>query len=76
MEYYYNIVLPAEKKFQKENSKQNDDIFKLEKEVIKVIEENNNFPREMPKPIKLNDLTKYYSIKWKKNIKKINKENF
>ena len=76
MDYYYNIVLPAEKKLKAEKEKQNDDIIKLEKEVIKVIEEYNNFPKEMPKPIKLKDLTKYYGIKWKKHIKKINKENY
>ena len=75
MEYYLNIVLPAEKS-RIETEKQNKEIFSLEKEVIKVIEENNNFPKELPKPIQLKDLTKYYGIKWKKNLQKINKENF
>ncbi len=75
MEYYLNIVLPAEKS-RIETEKQNEEIFSLEKEVIKVIEENNNFPKELPKPIQLKDLTKYYGIKWKKSIQKINKENF
>lgn len=74
MEYYLNIVLPAEKS-RIETEKQNEEIFSLEKEVIKVIEENNNFPKELPKPIQLKDLTKYYGIKWKKNLQKINKEN-
>ena len=75
MEYYLNIVLPAEKS-RIETENQNEEIFSLEKEVIKVIEENNNFPKELPKPIQLKDLTKYYGIKWKKSIQKINKENF
>ena len=75
MEYYLNIVLPAEKS-RIETEKQNEEIFSLEKEVIKVIEENNNFPKELPKPIQLKDLTKYYGIKWKKSIQKINKEKF
>lgn len=75
MEYYLNIVLPAEKS-RIETEKQNEEIFSLEKEVIKVIEENNNFPKELPKPIQLKDLTKYYGIKWKNNLQKINKENF
>ena len=75
MEYYLNIVLPAEKS-RIETEKQTEEIFSLEKEVIKVIEENNNFPKELPKPIQLKDLTKYYGIKWKKSIQKINKENF
>ena len=75
MEYYLNIVLPAEKS-RIETEKQKEEIFSLEKEVIKVIEENNNFPKELPKPIQLKDLTKYYGIKWKKNLQKINKENF
>lgn len=75
MEYYLNIVLPAEKS-RIETEKQNEEIFSLEKEVIKVIEENNNFPKEFPKPIQLKDLTKYYGIKWKNNLQKINKENF
>ena len=75
MEYYLNVVLPAEKS-RIETETQNEEIFSLEKEVIKVIEENNNFPKELPKPIQLKDLTKYYGIKWKKSIQKINKENF
>ena len=75
MEYYLNTVLPAEESLL-DTEKQNEEIFLLEKEAIKVIEENNNFPKEMPKPIQLKDLTKYYGIKWKKGLQKINKENF
>ena len=68
MDYYLKHVYPKEKK-KLENEKQSD-AFKLKKDVIKVIEESNNFPKEMPKPIKLKDLIEYYGIKWKKNIQK------
>lgn len=37
----------------------------LDKELIDVLEEQYNFPREMPKPISLSELTQYYNILWK-----------
>ncbi len=40
----------------------------FDKEVINAFEEQNNFPREMPKPINLADLTKYYNVLWKRSF--------
>ena len=39
----------------------------LDKEIINVLEEQANFPREMSKPISLADLTKYYNVLWKRS---------
>ena len=68
MDYYLKHIYPKEKK-KLENEKQSD-VLKFKKDIIKVIEDNNNFPKEMPRPIKLKDLLEYYGIKWRKNIQK------
>ena len=61
MNFYMNVVVPNKKiNFNKEKAKR----LILSKEVLNVIEEKTNFPREFPKPISLAELTKYYSIRW------------
>ena len=47
----------------------------FDKEIIDVLEEKNNFPRELPKPIKLSELTQYYSIVWKDNCSQKKAQN-
>ncbi len=37
----------------------------LDKDTRDVLDEQYNFPREMPRPISLSDLTQYYNIVWK-----------
>ena len=73
VDYYYNIVYPEEKVVLEKNSDKNNLLF--DKEVINAFQEKNNFPREIPKPVNLNELTKYYSILWRKKNKNKNKEN-
>ena len=65
MNFYMNVVVPNKKlNFNKEKSKR----LILNKDVINVIEEKTNFPRKFPQPISLEELTKYYSIKWNSEI--------
>ena len=67
MEFYFKYVLPQEKLIIEKN-KQNDTII-LDKEILNIIEEKKNFPKELPKKINLSELMKYYAIKWKRNGK-------
>ena len=69
MEYYYKHCVNNEKIVLEKNLEKN--IIPLDKELLNVFQEKSNFPKIMPKPINLNELTKYYSIIWRKK----NKEN-
>ena len=67
MEYFLKYVVKDDKSFL--NNDIEKDKLVLDKEVINVFREKNNFPKEMPKPIELSKLTKYYSILWRKKNK-------
>ena len=62
MNFFLNYVV-SKKKLIIDKEKSNRLV--LDKEVIDVLEEQYNFPREMPKPISLSEVTQYYSILWK-----------
>ena len=63
MNFFLNYVEPNKKLIiDKEKSKR----LVLDKEIVKVFEEKSNFPREMPKPISLSELTEYYNTVWRK----------
>ena len=62
MNFFLNFVEPNKKLIiDKEKSKR----LVLDKEIINVFEEKYNFPKELPKPISLAELTKYYSTIWR-----------
>ena len=65
MNFYLNYVVANKKLI---IDKEKSDRLVFDKEVINVFEEQNNFPREMPKPINLADLTKYYNVLWKRSF--------
>ena len=68
MNFFLNYVLPNKKLvIDKEKSER----LVLDKETINVIEEKSDFPREFPHPISLEDLGKYYSILWKRNLQNL-----
>ena len=62
MNFFLNYVEPNKKLIiDKDKSKR----LVLDKEIIKVFEEKCNFPKEMPKPISLAELTNYYNTIWR-----------
>ena len=64
MNFYEKFILPN-KKFHINKEKANRII--LNKNVVKVIEEQNNLPMEIPNPINLKDIIQYYDQVWKTN---------
>ena len=70
MDFYFKYVAPKEKLV---IDNKNDDVLVLDKNLIKVFQEKKDFPKEMPKPISLCELTNYYNIVWKGKGKFINK---
>ena len=64
MNFYLDYVVTNKKLI---IDKEKSDRLAFDKEIINVFEEQTNFPREMPKPINLADLTKYYNIFWKRS---------
>ena len=67
MNFFLNYVVPNKKLIiEKEKSKN----LVYDKELTNAFEEQVNFPRELPKPISLSELTKYYGIIWKRNCNK------
>ena len=64
MNFYEKFVLPN-KKFHvnKEKTKR----LTLNKNIVKVIEEQKNLPMEIPNPINLKDIIEYYGQVWKTN---------
>ena len=73
VDYYETNIYPVEKLVLEKNTDKYN--FSFDKEVINAFQEKNNFPREIPKPVNLSELTKYYSIIWRKKSKIKNKEN-
>ena len=67
MEYYIKHCLNDEEVVIKKNLEKN--IISLDKDIVNVFQEKNDFPKIMSKPINLNDLTKYQSIIWRKKQK-------
>ena len=64
MDFLLNIV---EKKKKLVIDETNPKIFVLNKKTIDVFDEQENFPRLLPHPVQLEELVKYYSIRWKRN---------